>query len=127
MRNPFEIPQSLTQWLFSSGAWTGSCLIGFLLFCHGIDLVWPSDSSFFLILGAAGCICVLMWRQAITLGWRLWSDNKDGGVLNMVAFLWLLVLSGVFVVSVLSIAFGTFMWLAISNEPASTSGSGWMD
>lgn len=127
MRNPFQTPQLLPQWVLSSACWVISCLGGFLLFCTGLFKLLPFSDDMIWVLGAAGVVCIVMWKQVIVVGWRLWSDNEQGVTLNVVAGLWLLALTVVCVLSALGITFGTLIWLAVSNEPPSTSGSGWMD
>lgn len=127
LRSPFETPQLLSRWLLSSGCWAGSCLVGFQLFCYGLVWLWPSDNAMFLVFGAAGIICCLMWQRVIAVGWRLWSSHDSGPALNALAGLWLLLLTLAFVASVLGIAFGALRWLALSGDSGTSSGGSWGD
>ena len=122
MRDYFSVSQSLPQWLVSSVCWTGSCLAGFKIVSYGVMWLWPSDNSMYPIFGLALCICVMMWRRVIRVGWNLLQTNSsDSALLKIAAAVWLFVLSLGFAASVLSIAFGTLMWLALSGEPQSGS------
>ncbi|MDO7852886.1 hypothetical protein [Hymenobacter convexus] len=126
MRNPFEVPVTLPQWLVSSLCWAASCVVVFNLFSWGSMWLWKSDDGMYSVFAAAGLVCILMWKRAIKVGWRLWSDNKAGLSINIVGGLWLLLLTAAFVLSVLGIAFGTLIWIALSGD-SSGSSVGWGD
>lgn len=126
MRNPFEIPETLPQWLLSSVCWAASCLVAFHLFSWGNMWLWKSDNGMYPVFGAAGLVCVLMWKRAIKVGWRLWSANQAGVSVNVVGGLWLLVLTAAFVLSILGIGLGTLLWIALSGNSGG-SASGWND
>lgn len=118
MRSYFSMSQSLPQWLISSVCWAGVCLAGFNIASYALMWLWHSDSSMYLILGLAVCICVMMWRRVIRVGWNLWqTSSSDSALLNTAAGVWLFLLSLGFAASVLGIAFGTLMLLALSGEP----------
>jgi hypothetical protein len=124
MRNPFEKPETLPQWLLSSSCWAASSWIVFSLFTWGSMWLWKNDDGMFPVFGAAVLVCILMWKRAIRVGWRLWSDNQDVLSINILAGLWLLVQTAAFVFSVLGIAFGTLIWIAFSADSGSSPGWG---
>ena len=126
MHNPFEVPETLTQWLVSSLCWAASSLVVFNLFSWGSMWLFKSDNGMFPVFGAAGIVCFLMWKRSIKVGWHLWSDNQAGIPVNIVGGLWLLVLTAALVLSVLGIAFGTLIWMALSGDSAG-SNLGWHD
>ena len=122
MRNYFSVPQSLPQWLVSSACWTGSCLGGFNIARYALMWIWHSNNSMYPVFGLAIYICVMMWRRVIRVGWNLLQTSlSDSALLKIAAAVWLFLLSLGFAASVLSIAFGTLMWLALSGEPQSGS------
>ncbi|MBF9142020.1 hypothetical protein [Hymenobacter properus] len=126
MRSPFEKPETLPQWLLSSACWAASCWVAFSLFSWGSMWWWKSDDGMFLVFGAAVLVCILMWKRVIKVGWRLWSDNREVLSMNILAGLWLLLQTAAFVLSVLGIAFGTLIWMALSGSSGS-NGGGWND
>jgi hypothetical protein len=124
MRNPFEIPETLPQWLASSLCWVMSCLVGFNLFSWGNMWLWKSDNGMFPVFAAAGFVCVLMWKRSIRIGWRLWSNNQAGTSINIVGGIWLLLQTATFVLSILGVGFGTLIWMALSGDSGSSTGWG---
>ena len=128
MRNPFEKPQSLQQWLLSSvcwaaSCWAASCWAGFCAISWGLLVLWRSDNCLFLVFGLALFICVLMWRQVISVGWRqLWASEEPMTWLGKIAGLWLLLLTGLFLLSSVSLAFGILILVALAGE---SGGGGW--
>lgn len=123
MYNPFQAPATLPQWLVSSLCWAVSCWVVFCLFSWGTMWLWISDDGMYPVFGAAALVCVLMWKRAIKVGWRLWSGSEAGLAFNVVGGLWLLLLTAALVFSVFSIAFGTLLWIGLSSD--SGAGGGW--
>ena len=94
MRNYFSVPESLSQWLVSSACWAGSCLVGFNIASYASMWLWRSDNSMYPIFGFAVCICVMMWRRVIRVGWNLLQTSPaDSALLNTAAAVWLFLLS----------------------------------
>lgn len=124
MHNPFKIPETLPQWLLSSLCWAASCWAAFYLFSWGNLWLWKSDGAMVLIFGAAAAVFAVMWKRVIKIGWRLWLGNGAGVAVNIVSTLWLLLLTGVFVMSILGSAFGGLIWLAFATDSGS-GGGGW--
>ena len=105
MYNPFGKPQTLGQWMISSVCWVACCLGCFRGSIYSSNY-FPKYgfAHYYPILGIAILICVTMWKQVISIGWQVVGEKKASALKLMIS-MWLLLLTVLLIVSVLSIGF----------------------
>ena len=121
MQNPFAKPHTLPQWLLASLCWVAGCLLIFCGCSRAAFALFSSEGiSLVAVFGSAIVVCFLMWQRVIATGWGLVGEANAKSVARKVvarlAGFWLFLLITAFVVSVVLIAFGALICLALSGD-----------